>query len=175
MSNAFSHLLVLGGARSGKSRFAQGRAEALTGKLVYLATAQAFDEEMRERIVLHRADRGPRWSTVEAPLELAETITACSTPETVVLVDCLTLWASNLLLADRDMAAATEGLVRAVSAVRGPVILVASEVGLGIVPDNALARKFRDAAGSINQEMAAAADEVVMMFAGLPLALKPMR
>jgi len=172
MSNAFSHLLVLGGARSGKSRFAQGRAEALTGELVYLATAQAFDNEMRERIALHRADRGARWSTVEAPLKLAETITACSTPETVVLVDCLTLWASNLLLAEQDTAAATEGLVRAVSDARGPIILVANEVGLGIVPDNALARRFRDVAGRINQEMAAAADEVVMMFAGLPLALK---
>jgi adenosylcobinamide kinase/adenosylcobinamide-phosphate guanylyltransferase len=172
MNNVFSHLLVLGGARSGKSRFAQGRAEALTGELVYLATAQGFDEEMRERIALHRADRGPRWSTVEAPLELAETITACSTPETVVLVDCLTLWASNLMLAERDMAAATEGLVRAVSAARGPVIMVANEVGLGIVPDNALARRFRDVAGRINQEMAAAADEVAIMFAGLPLVLK---
>jgi adenosylcobinamide kinase/adenosylcobinamide-phosphate guanylyltransferase len=171
-NDILSHLLVLGGARSGKSRFAQSRAEALTGGLVYLATAQAFDEEMRERIALHRADRGPRWSTVEAPLELAETITACSTPETVVLVDCLTLWASNLILAERDMAAATEGLVRAVSAARGPVIMVANEVGLGIVPDNALARRFRDLAGRINQEMAAAADEVVVMFAGLPLVLK---
>lgn len=173
MSDAFSHLLVLGGARSGKSRFAQGRAEALTGELVYLATAQAFDEEMRERIALHRADRGPRWSTIDAPLELAETITACSSPETVVLVDCLTLWASNLMLAERDMAAATEGLIRAVSSARGTVILVANEVGLGIVPHNALARRFRDAAGRINQEMAAAVDEVVMMFAGLPLVLKP--
>lgn len=172
MSDAFPHLLVLGGARSGKSRFAQGRAEALPGKLVYLATAQAFDEEMRERIALHRADRGPRWSTVEAPLDLAETITACSTPKTVVLVDCLTLWASNLMLAERDAAAATEGLIHAVSAARGPVILVANEVGLGIVPDNALARRFRDVAGRINQVMAAATDEVVMMFAGLPLALK---
>lgn len=172
MSNA-SSLLVLGGARSGKSRFAQDRAEALTDKLIYLATAQAFDDEMRERIALHRADRGTRWSTVEAPLELAETITACSGPETVVLVDCLTLWASNLMLADRDVAAATERLVRAVSAARGPIVLVANEVGLGIVPDNALARRFRDVAGRINQDMAAAADEVVMMFAGLSLTLKP--
>lgn len=175
MINAFSHLLVLGGARSGKSRFAQGRAEALTGELVYLATAQAFDNEMRERIASHRADRGARWSTVEAPLELAETITACSTPETVVLVDCLTLWASNLLLAEQDPAAATEGLVRAILAAGGPVILVANEVGLGIVPDNALARRFRDVAGRINQEVAAAADEVVMMVAGLPLVLKSKR
>lgn len=175
MSNAFSHLLVLGGARSGKSCFAQGRAEALTGELVYLATAQAFDNEMRERIALHRADRGARWSTVEVPLDLAEAITACSTPETVVLVDCLTLWASNLLLAEQNTAAATEGLVRAILAARGPIILVANEVGLGIVPDNALARRFRDVAGRINQEVAAAANEVVMMFAGLPLVLKSKR
>jgi len=173
MSGTTAHLLVLGGARSGKSRYAQVRAEALAGELVYLATAQAFDQEMHERIALHRADRGTRWSTVEAPLELAETITACSKPDTVVLVDCLTLWASNLILAERDAAAATEGLLRAVSSARGMVILVTNEVGLGIVPDNALARRFRDAAGRINQEMAAAVDEVVMMFAGLPLVLKP--
>jgi adenosylcobinamide kinase / adenosylcobinamide-phosphate guanylyltransferase len=173
MSNASCNLLVVGGARSGKSRFAQVRAEALTGELVYLATAQALDQEMRERIALHRADRGTRWSTVEVPLELAETITACSRPETVVLVDCLTLWASNLILAERDTAAATEGLVRAVARARGTVILVTNEVGLGIVPDNALVRRFRDAAGRINQEMAAAVDEVVMMVAGLPLVLKP--
>lgn len=173
MSDAASRLLVLGGARSGKSRYAQVRAEALTGELVYLATAQAFDQEMRERIALHRTDRGPRWSTVEEPLELADAITACSTPETVVLVDCLTLWASNLILAERDTASATEGLVRAVSNARGPIIMVANEVGLGIVPDNALARRFRDVAGRINQEMAAAVEEVVVMFAGLPLVLKP--
>lgn len=173
MSSALPHLLVLGGARSGKSRFAQGRAEVLTGKLVYLATAQAFDEEMRERIELHRADRGPRWSTVEAPLDLAEAITAYSTPETVVLVDCLTLWVSNLMLAERDTTTATEGLARSLSAARGPVILVANEVGLGIVPDNALARRFRDVAGRINQEVAAVVEEAVIMFAGLPLTLKP--
>ncbi|AYJ85028.1 bifunctional adenosylcobinamide kinase/adenosylcobinamide-phosphate guanylyltransferase (plasmid) [Sphingomonas paeninsulae] len=175
MIRPLSHLLVLGGARSGKSRYAQIRAEVLTGQLIYLATAQAFDQEMRERIALHRSDRGTRWSTVEEPLELAETITKCSTPETVVLVDCLTLWTSNLMLAERDTVAATEGLLRAVSGARGPVILVANEVGLGIVPDNALARQFRDAAGRVNQEMAAGIDEVVMMFAGLPLALKPKR
>jgi adenosylcobinamide kinase/adenosylcobinamide-phosphate guanylyltransferase len=168
-----SNLLVLGGARSGKSRFAQSRAEALPGDLVYLATGQAFDEEMRERIALHRADRGPRWSTVEAPLELAEAITAHSTPETVVLVDCLTLWASNLMLAEQDVVAATGGLLRSLSTARGRVILVANEVGLGIVPDNALARRFRDVAGRINQDVAAAVEEVVMIFAGLPLVLKP--
>lgn len=172
MSGAIGHLLVLGGARSGKSRFAQGRAEILTGELVYLATAQAFDDEMRERIALHRVDRGPRWSTVEAPLELTEAITSYSTPETVVLVDCLTLWASNLLLAERDTAAATEGLVHAVLSARGPVILVANEVGLGIVPDNALARRFRDVAGKINQEVARAVDSAIFIAAGLPISLK---
>ncbi|QCI92371.1 bifunctional adenosylcobinamide kinase/adenosylcobinamide-phosphate guanylyltransferase [Novosphingobium sp. EMRT-2] len=172
MSGAPSHLLVLGGARSGKSRYAQTRAEALEGELVYLATAQAFDGEMRERIALHRADRGARWSTVEAPLELAEAITSCSAPGTVVLVDCLTLWASNLLLAERDTVAATQGLLSAVLGARGPVILVANEVGLGIVPDNALARRFRDVAGRINQDVAAAVGEVVMLFAGLPLVVK---
>lgn len=167
-----SHLLVLGGARSGKSRYAQVWAEALAGKLVYLATAQAFDQEMRERIGLHRADRGPRWSTIEEPLELGEAITASSTPETVVLVDCLTLWASNLMLAERDTAAATEGLVRSLSAAQGPVILVANEVGLGIVPDNALARRFRDVAGRINQEMAGVVDSAIFIAAGLPIILK---
>lgn len=165
-------LLVLGGARSGKSRFAQARAEALPGELVYLATAQAFDDEMRERIALHRADRGARWSTVEAPLDLADMITACSTPDKVVLVDCLTLWASNLMLAERDTAAATARLVRAVAAARGPIILVANEVGLGIVPDNALARRFRDVAGEINQAVAGIADSVIFVAAGLPLVLK---
>lgn len=165
-------LLVLGGARSGKSRYAQGRAEAQPGELVYLATAQAFDDEMRERIALHRADRGARWSTVEAPLDLADMITACSTPDNVVLVDCLTLWASNLMLAERDTAAATAGLVRAVAAARGPIILVANEVGLGIVPDNALARRFRDLAGEINQAVAGTADSVIFVAAGLPLVLK---
>lgn len=165
-------LLVLGGARSGKSRFAQARAEALPGELVYLATAQAFDDEMRERITLHRADRGPRWSTIEAPLDLAEAITACSKPDKVVLVDCLTLWASNLMLAERDAAVATAGLVRAVAAARGPIILVANEVGLGIVPDNALARRFRDVAGEINQAVAGSADSVLFVAAGLPLVLK---
>lgn len=173
MSSASRHLMVIGGARSGKSRYAQVRAEALTGQLIYLATAQAFDQEMRERIALHRVDRGPRWSTVEEPLDLAEAIITCSTAEAVVLVDCLTLWASNLMLADRDTALATEGLLRAVSAAQGPVIFVANEVGLGIVPDNALARQFRDVAGRINQEIAAAVDEVVMMIAGLPLEIKP--
>lgn len=166
-------LLVLGGARSGKSRHAQTRAEAEAGALVYVATAQPFDDEMAERIARHRADRGPRWRTVEAPLDLAATIMAETRPDAVLLIDCLTLWASNLIFAERDVAEATAVLVAAIGTTRGPLILVSNEVGLGIVPDNALARRFRDVAGTINQAVAAAVDEAVFLAAGLPIRLKP--
>lgn len=165
-------LLVLGGARSGKSRYAQARAEALGGDLVYVATAQALDAEMDERIARHRADRGAAWSTVEAPLDLTAAIRAGDHPERVLLVDCLTLWTTNLLLADRDIDAATGDLVTAIADAACPVILVANEVGLGIVPDNALARRFRDEAGRVNQRIAAAVDEVMFVAAGLPLRFK---
>lgn len=173
--NRAQSLLILGGARSGKSAHAQARAEALDGRLIYIATAQAFDEEMTDRIARHRADRDARWTTVEEPLDLPAAIMANSRNDTVVLVDCLTLWASNLLLAEHDLAAATQALTKAVTGCQGPLVLVANEVGLGIVPDNALARRFRDYAGTINQAVAAAASEVVMMFAGLPMAIKPGR
>ncbi|MGF7146931.1 adenosylcobinamide kinase/adenosylcobinamide-phosphate guanylyltransferase [Sphingomonas zeicaulis] len=168
-------LFVLGGARSGKSRYAQQRAEALPGDLVYVATAQAFDDEMTARIAHHRDDRGARWRTVEAPLALAETVAIETRTDRVLLVDCLTLWATNLLLADRaddEGAQAAEALVAALAAAAGPVLLVANEVGLGIVPDNPLARRFRDIAGRINQAVAAAAHEVQFIAAGLPLRLK---
>ncbi|RSV43162.1 bifunctional adenosylcobinamide kinase/adenosylcobinamide-phosphate guanylyltransferase [Sphingomonas sp. ABOLE] len=165
-------LFVLGGARSGKSRYAQARAESLAGDLLYLATAQAFDAEMEERIARHRADRGPRWSTLDVPLDLPAAILANAAPGRVLLVDCLTLWTSNLMFAERDLDAETEALATAVTQAAGPVILVANEVGLGIVPDNALARRFRDAAGRINQAIAATADEVQFIAAGLPLRLK---
>ncbi|WP_313534537.1 bifunctional adenosylcobinamide kinase/adenosylcobinamide-phosphate guanylyltransferase [Sphingomonas sp.] len=165
-------LFVLGGARSGKSRYAQARAESLPGDLLFLATAQAFDAEMEERIARHRADRGPRWSTLDVPLDLPAAILANATPGRVLLVDCLTLWTSNLMFADRDLDAETEAVANAVAQAGGPVILVANEVGLGIVPDNALARRFRDAAGRINQAVAAAAVEVQFLAAGLPLRLK---
>ena len=166
-------LLVLGGARSGKSRYAQQRAEALAGERVFVATAQALDAEMAERIARHRSDRGDRWHTIEAPLALAPVIVAEASADRVLLVDCLTLWVSNLLLADRPIEPAIAELRAALAAARGPVILVANEVGLGIVPDNALARRFRDAAGRVNQAVAAAADEVQFLAAGLPLTLKP--
>jgi adenosylcobinamide kinase/adenosylcobinamide-phosphate guanylyltransferase len=165
-------LFVLGGARSGKSRYAQLRAESLTGDLVYIATAQAFDAEMEERITRHRADRGPRWSTLDVPLDLPAAILANAAPGRVLLVDCLTLWTSNLMFAERDLDAETEALATAVTQAAGPVLLVANEVGLGIVPDNPLARRFRDAAGRINQAIAAAAEEVQFIAAGLPLRLK---
>lgn len=165
-------LLVLGGARSGKSRLAQSRAEELGGNLIYVATAEAWDDEMRERIALHQADRDGRWSTLEAPLDLAAAIAARSAPGATLLVDCLTLWATNVMLAERELEAEIAALTEAVRGFRGTLILVANEVGLGIVPDNALARRFRDFAGRLNQAVAAVADEVVFVAAGLPLRLK---
>lgn len=163
--------LLLGGARSGKST----HAEALIGKLpspwTYIATGQAFDEEMRERIARHRERRGGDWRTVEAPLDLAGALAAVPDGKPV-LVDCLTLWLSNHMLADHDLAAETAALERALFPPRGHWFVVANEVGLGIVPDNALARRFRDEAGWLNQRIAALADRVLFMAAGLPMVLK---
>lgn len=167
-----TRLFVLGGARSGKSRYAQQRAEALAGRHVFIATAEAWDAEMAERIARHRADRDARWETVDAPRDLAAALDAASGTGAVVLVDCLTLWASNLLLADADMEEATDELRAAIARFDGGLILVANETGFGIVPDNALARRFRDAAGRINQAVAATADEVMLVVAGLPMRVK---
>lgn len=166
-------LFVIGGARSGKSRYAQARAEAAGRPLVFVATAEAFDDEMRDRIARHRADRDARWTTVEAPRDLPAAIDALGGGGAVVLVDCLTLWVSNLLLADADIPLANRQLCDAIARFDGTLILVANEVGLGIVPDNALARAFRDAAGQLNQSVAATVDEVALLTAGLPLTLKP--
>lgn len=169
-------LLVLGGARSGKSRHAQTWLEALPApRLVYIATAQALDAEMTDRIERHRADRGSRWHTIEAPLDLAGAIARAPAGADAILVDCLTLWLSNLMLAGHDLEAAGEELCRALADCPLPVALVSNEVGLGIVPDNALARAFRDAAGRLNQRLAGQVDEVVFVAAGLPLRLKPGR
>lgn len=164
--------LVLGGARSGKSGFAQRQAESLPGDLIYVATAQALDAEMADRIARHQAERGARWQTVEAPLDLTKVIESKSCPENVLLVDCLTLWASNLMFAESDLAQAISGLSSALGKVPGKIILVSNEVGLGIVPDNALARRFRDVAGEINQAVARSVDSVVFVAAGLPMVLK---
>jgi adenosylcobinamide kinase/adenosylcobinamide-phosphate guanylyltransferase len=161
--------LVLGGARSGKSRFAEALVTAHPAPWTYLATAQAFDDEMRDRVALHRARRDSGWRTVEAPVELAAALRAHRGP---VLVDCLTLWLTNLMLGDHDIEDAVTALERAIAEHGGPVVLVSNEVGLGIVPDNALARAFRDEAGRLHQRLAARADHVVFMVAGLPLHVK---
>jgi adenosylcobinamide kinase/adenosylcobinamide-phosphate guanylyltransferase len=167
--------LVLGGARSGKSAFAQASAEAWAartgGRLVMIATAQAFDAEMAERIARHRQDRGPAWTTLEAPVDLPATLATLDADD-VVVVDCLTLWLSNLMLDDRDIPAAVAELVAAVDRFDGAVWLVSNEVGFGIVPDNALARRFRDEAGRLHQALAQTADAVTLVVAGLTLRLK---
>ena len=162
--------LVLGGARSGKSRYA----EALIGErpAIYVATATAGDEEMATRIRAHRARRGGNWTTREAPLDLTAALAADDAAGGPRLVDCLTLWLSNLLLAGRDPAAESAALLDRLPRLTSPVVFVANEVGLGIVPDNALARRFRDHAGRLNQDIAATADRVVFVAAGLPLFLK---
>lgn len=165
--------LVLGGARSGKSRYAEGLVERAPQR-VYLATAEARDGEMAERIAHHKARRGGGWTTVEEPLALAEAIESQAGPDRAVLVDCLTLWLGNLMGAERDVASEGDRLVSTLAGVAGPVVLVSNEVGLGIVPDNALARAFRDHAGRLHQAVAGVAQSVVFVTAGLPLPLKPL-
>lgn len=165
--------LVAGGARSGKSAFAQRLVERSRPKRVFLATAQALDEEMRERISRHQSDRDASWRTVEEPLELAAALTRESASGDAVLVDCLTLWLSNTLLADRDVDAEIERLAAVLRTWQGgPLVLVSNEVGQGIVPDNALARRFRDHAGRLNQAVAAAATAVWRVDFGIPQQLK---
>lgn len=168
-----SHLtLVLGGARSGKSRYAERLVEAAAAAGTYCATAEPGDAEMSARIAAHRARRGAFWHTVEAPLDLVGTIAAEAAPERPLLIDCLTLWLSNLMMAERALDQEFATLRAALRDAAGPIVLVANEVGLGLVPETPLGRAFRDAAGRLNQEIAAIADRVVFMAAGLPLVLK---
>jgi len=168
--------LILGGCRSGKSGFALKTAnETKADQRIFIATAVALDEEMRARVKQHRADRGAGWMTVEAPLALAEAVTTHAGQGCVILVDCLTLWVSNLLLEVQDPAQAAERIPDLVNAVRAapcPVILVSNEVGSGIVPENQLARRFRDLAGMANQAVAACAHTVVWTVAGIPVVIK---
>ncbi len=164
--------LVLGGARSGKSRFAETLVGATGLPRVYIATAAAHDDEMRARIADHQARRDASWRTVDAPLELAAALEAEAGPGCAVLADCLTLWLTNVMLGGRDVGAETDGLLAALERARGPVVLVSNEVGSGIVPDNALARAFRDHQGRLNSQVAALADRVTLVVAGLPLDLK---
>lgn len=174
MADAPNLMLILGGARSGKSRYAEGLIAALppvwNPPWIYVATAEPGDEEMRARIAAHRARRGPSWQTVEAPQELAEAVILAQPAP--VLVDCLTLWLSNLMLTDADIEAETVRLERALEAATAPIVLVSNEVGSGIVPEHPLGRRFRDLQGALNQRIAARADRVVLMVAGLPLAVK---
>jgi adenosylcobinamide kinase / adenosylcobinamide-phosphate guanylyltransferase len=164
-------VLITGGARSGKSRRAEARARSFPGRPVYIATAEPLDGEMEERIARHRARRGDDWIEREAPLDLVQALTDTDGGG-ARLVDCLTLWLSNLLHAGRDWSHEAALLAAALGRQQSPVVLVTNEVGLGIVPDNALARTFRDAAGLLNQTIAEVADEVEFVVAGLPMKVK---
>jgi adenosylcobinamide kinase/adenosylcobinamide-phosphate guanylyltransferase len=166
-------VLVLGGARSGKSRHAEGLAASHRGRKVFVATAEAIDDEMRTRIAAHRRRRGDDFETVEAPLDLAGAIAGCAAG--FILVDCLTVWLGNLFHHGRDAAAEIERLCGVLRQAPGAVVVVSNEVGLGIVPETALGREFRDAQGLANQAIAGIADEVVFLAAGLPLVLKKKR
>lgn len=161
--------LITGGCRSGKSRHALSLAESLGPRRIYLATAEPLDEEMSARIARHKQERDPSWTTIEEPLEIAPLL---HQPGGVVLVDCLTLWVSNLLARHDDLTPHFRLLCESLAAAPNPVILVTNEVGLGIVPDNALARRFRDEAGFLSQAVASVCDRVVLTVAGLPLTLK---
>jgi adenosylcobinamide kinase/adenosylcobinamide-phosphate guanylyltransferase len=164
--------LVLGGARSGKSRYAEAAIERASGGGTYIATATIEDDEMRARVAEHCARRSTQWRTIEESLDLVGAIETAARWQRPILVDCLTLWLANLMRAGGDLGAETERFIAGLTAATEPIVLVANEVGLGIVPENALARAFRDAAGRLNQRVAALADRVVFMAAGLPMLLK---
>ena len=163
--------LVLGGAASGKSAFAEKRVIASGANRIYIATAQAFDDEMRAKIARHIAMRGDGWTTIEAPMDVAGAL-ARTTAQDNVLFDCATLWLTNLLLAEADIARATDGLIRALRACPANVTIVSNEVGQGIVPDNALARQFREAQGRLNIQLAEEAADVFQVIAGIPRQIK---
>jgi adenosylcobinamide kinase / adenosylcobinamide-phosphate guanylyltransferase len=163
--------LVLGGARSGKSRYAEWLIATYPPPWIYVATAEARDDEMAERIAVHKARRDAGWQTVEAPHDLADALDAAPAGA-AVLVDCLTLWLSNLMEGPFDIEAQTARLQEVLAGRSGPTVLVSNEIGLGIVPDNALGRRFRDVQGTLNQKLAGQAQRVVMMVAGLPVAVK---
>lgn len=165
--------LVLGGVRSGKTAWAEAAALASGLTPVYVATGQAFDEGMRARIEAHRAGRDARWTLLEEPLELAAALVVETATDRIVLVDCLTLWLTNLMLAGRTVEHEAALLVNAVQSVAGPVILISNEVGLGGIAADPMARAFADHAGRLHQTLAVVCEEVVLLAAGLPLRLKP--
>jgi adenosylcobinamide kinase/adenosylcobinamide-phosphate guanylyltransferase len=167
------HALVLGGARSGKTAFSETLALRGAVRPAYLATAEALDGEMRDRVASHQASRGARFVTIEEPLAVPQALVMASTKHDVILVDCLTLWITNLLLANEDVAQAVSELsATLVTLTETRVVMVSNEVGQGIVPDNAMARTFRDLAGAAHQRLAEACDEVYFIVAGLPMTLK---
>lgn len=175
MMNAKNELiLVLGGARSGKSSWAQGHTEAHYPSRLFLATARILDDEMAERVRQHRASRGPQWGLIEEPLEIAEALKNRCRHVEVVLVDCLTVWLSNVLVekGENEVPRYQNELLEVLEARQGSVVLVSNEVGMGIVPETPLGRGFRDMAGRLNQKIAAMADRVVFLVAGLTMILK---
>lgn len=172
MASPSSSILVLGGARSGKSRFAEGLALDCAADRHYVATGRAFDDEMRDRIARHRSDRGDGWTTHEEPVDLVSQLKRVDDPSRVVLVDCLTLWVTNLMLENHDVTARSAELAAFLPQFKARVILVSNEVGLGIVPENRMAREFRDHTGRLHQLIAANAAEVYFVAAGLPLKMK---
>jgi adenosylcobinamide kinase / adenosylcobinamide-phosphate guanylyltransferase len=175
MSKSGKSILVLGGARSGKSSYAESLSDDWAGPRVYIATAQAFDDEMAARIKTHRNRRSDDWTTIETMFDLPGTLRDAVAESTFILIDCLTLWLTNLMLADKDADQAVDALLDALRSAPGTIVLVSNEVGSGIVPENALARRFRDLAGITNQRIAQAVDEVILVTAGLPMRLKPAR
>ncbi|MGH1414698.1 MAG: bifunctional adenosylcobinamide kinase/adenosylcobinamide-phosphate guanylyltransferase [Pelagimonas sp.] len=169
-------ILITGGARSGKSVIAERVTERLAAKTqagpIYIATAQAFDSEMTARIETHQARRGAEWHTIQEPLDIRQALVA-SDGQGPRLVDCLTLWVSNLMHHDRDCAQAAQELADVIETQSSPVVFVTNEVGAGIVPENALARRFRDEAGRVNQIIAQSCDELYLAVAGYPMKVKP--
>ena len=166
-------VLALGGARSGKSRYALALAEATALERLYLATGSAGDEEMAARIATHKAERGAGWSTLEEPLALCAALQANARGSRVILVDCLTFWLANAMFAGLDLPAETKRLCEAIAALAGPAVFVSNEVGAGLVPETRLGREFRDWQGRLNQDVAQVCDGVVFVAAGLPTLLKP--
>ena len=167
---------VLGGARSGKSLHAETVAKAqhtASGQLVYLATAPIFDEEMQARIDLHKQRRGPEWVLAEAPVDLVDTLRRFEHPDNVILIDCLSVWITNLIIGEHDIAAHRDSLITHLAISISSLIFVASETGLGIVPENALSRQFRDESGRLNQMVARASDDVFFVTAGIAQKIKP--
>jgi adenosylcobinamide kinase / adenosylcobinamide-phosphate guanylyltransferase len=166
-------IFVVGGCRSGKSRHALELAETISDiQRIFIATCVPYDEEMKDRVRRHQQDRGSTWITVDAPVELADAILKYSQNARVILADCLTLWMSNLLMGSENMESRVEELTKAINQAQCPVIVVSNEVGTGIVPENALARQYRDAIGFANQKVAACVDKVIWMVAGIPVMVK---